>query len=187
VALAHRATHDLLTGLPNRALFLDRLGHALTRASRAGQTCAVLFLDLDGFKEINDSLGHAAGDRVLAATAERLQACVRAADTLARLGGDEFVILLEEVADNEAASQVAERLGEALSRPFPVAQRAVAVSASVGIALSVSPDDRPEDLLRCADVAMYRAKAGGKGNYAFFYQGLPAAANAGSPASLTTD
>jgi diguanylate cyclase (GGDEF)-like protein len=170
-AMVHQALHDALTGLPNRALFLDRLEHALARASRAGTDIAVLFLDLDRFKTVNDSLGHAAGDQLLCAVAERIASCMRTADTAARLGGDEFAVLLEDLASTREAVGVAERIIAALEAPVLVAGREVHVSASIGIATG---DGDSEDLLRHADVAMYRAKAKGKGCYAMFEQGMQA-------------
>lgn len=183
--LTHQATHDTLTGLPNRALFLDRLGHALQRAPRLGQTHAVLFVDLDGFKAVNDTCGHAAGDRVLVGTAERLHSCVRAEDTIGRLGGDEFVILLEDVEGLDAACLVAERLGSALMRPFLVAGGEVMVTASIGISLGTSPTDRPEDLLRFADLAMYQAKSGGKAAYEIYRPSAPSSpSEAASPSGV---
>lgn len=170
--LAHRAFHDPLTNLPNRALFLDRLTNALARASRSGRTIAVLFLDLDNFKVINDSLGHAAGDQLLVAVANRLRSCLRTGDTAARLGGDEFTVLLEDVPDLAEAIQVTERVAEALKGPFRIGQREFFVTASIGIALSEGGAERPDDLLRNADMVMYRAKRQGKSRYAVFGPGM---------------
>ncbi len=166
--LAHQAFHDSLTGLPNRALFADRLEHALARAERRGGKVAVLFLDLDNFKYVNDSLGHDAGDRLLAAAAGRLEGCVRPGDTVARLGGDEFAVLLEEVGDAGEATRVARRAVEALSGLFDLGGREVFVGTSVGIALGEAGRERPDDLLRKADMALYEAKRGGKARYALF-------------------
>ena len=166
--LQYQAFHDPLTDLPNRALFLDRLGHALARARRDGRRSAVLFLDLDRFKDINDSWGHDAGDRLLVAAAARLRGCLRDEDTLARQGGDEFTILLEEVADAEAAALVAERLAAALDAPFPIGGQDHRVTASIGVVLTDGTYSRPEDLLRDADIAMYRAKEAGKARHAVF-------------------
>ncbi|HET8632047.1 MAG TPA: EAL domain-containing protein [Thermomicrobiales bacterium] len=166
--LTHQAFHDPLTGLPNRALFLDRLGHAVSRAERGQATVAVLLLDLDRFKVINDSLGHEAGDRLLTAVAERLRACLRPGDTVARLGGDEFTILLEDLPDAERPRLVAERILERLREPLILDGREVVVTTSVGIALSAPGQDQPENLLRNADIAMYRAKAEGKAGYQVF-------------------
>ncbi|MGI8911621.1 MAG: diguanylate cyclase domain-containing protein [Rubrobacteraceae bacterium] len=156
--LEHLAFHDGLTGLPNRALFLDRLRQALARTDRRDDAVAVLFLDLDGFKRINDSLGHEAGDLLLRAVAERLRASVRLGDTAARLGGDEFTVLLGDVSDEAEAARVAGRIAEELAAPIMLAGEEVSVAASIGISLSSTPRDRPEDLLREADSAMYEAK-----------------------------
>jgi diguanylate cyclase (GGDEF)-like protein/PAS domain S-box-containing protein len=165
--LAHQAFHDRLTGLPNRALFLDRLEHALARAARGSDPLAVLFLDLDGFKIVNDTLGHDQGDALLATVAGRLRGCVRPGDTVARLGGDEFTVLLEG-ANADAAVQVAERIARRLQLPIQLDGHELIVGTSVGLALRAGPDDRPDELLRDADVAMYAAKQRGKGSYAIF-------------------
>jgi diguanylate cyclase (GGDEF)-like protein/PAS domain S-box-containing protein len=165
--LAHQAFHDPLTGLPNRALFMDRLTHGLARANRSADSLVVLYLDLDQFKVINDSLGHKSGDQLLVAVGQRLSACVRPGDTIARLGGDEFTILLDG-ADLAGAVRVAERILEWLSAPISLDARDVVVGASIGIAPKTSPEDRPDDLLRNADMAMYTAKHGGKDRYAIF-------------------
>ena len=170
-AMVHQALHDALTGLPNRALFLDRLEHALARAMRAGSEVAVLFLDLDRFKTVNDSLGHAAGDELLCTVAQRITTCMRAADTAARLGGDEFAVLLEDLVSTREAARVAERIIAALEEPIGVAGREVFVGTSIGVATGAYG---AEDLLRHADVAMYRAKAQGKGRYAMFEEGMQA-------------
>src|SRR3954470_11869091 len=165
--LRHHALHDALTGLPNRALFLDRLELSLRRARRQaeGFCCAVLFLDLDRFKVVNDSLGHLVGDRLLMAVARRLEAALRPGDTVARIGGDEFTLLLEDITDVRGASIVAERLQETLVAPFEVDNRELYVSASIGIAM-VEPGRAPDDVVRDADVAMYRAKAQGGARHA---------------------
>jgi diguanylate cyclase (GGDEF)-like protein/PAS domain S-box-containing protein len=174
--LKHQAFHDSLTGLANRALFTNRVQHLLERRHWEGIGCAVLFLDLDDFKTINDSLGHAAGDELLCAVADRLRNCLRAGDTAARLGGDEFALLLEDLADPPEALAVAERISAALQPPFAVHGREVSARASVGIAL---PDlDRPQEadeLLRNADMAMYTAKSNGKGRYECFAPAMHAA------------
>jgi len=170
--MVHQALHDALTGLPNRALFGDRLGHAVQRAERAGTEVAVLFLDLDRFKTVNDSLGHAAGDELLCAVAERIGVCMRSADTAARLGGDEFAVLLEDLTSSSEAVRVAQRIIDALREPIVVAGREVFASASVGVATG---DRDADDLLRQADVAMYRAKAEGKGRFALYEDGMQAA------------
>ena len=172
VQLAHQAFHDPLTNLPNRALFLDRLEHALARARRQGRVIAVLFVDLDNFKVINDSLGHEVGDRFLIQVAERLQACVRAGDTVARFGGDEFTLLLEDLAVGQEATEVADRIQEALRTPVNLHGRELVGTASIGIALSHAGHDHPQDLLRAADVALYRAKHLGKARHALFERGM---------------
>ena len=159
--LLHQAFHDPLTGLANRALFRDRVSHALTLARRHGHALTVLFLDLDDFKNVNDSLGHEVGDRLLIAAAERFRSCARVTDTVARFGGDEFAILLEERGSKDAGTLV-ERLREAMEPPFLLGGNEVHVHASIGIA-TASGADTADDLLRNADVAMYAAKRAGKG------------------------
>ena len=167
--LQHDALHDALTGLPNRVLFLDRLDQAIRRAKRANPAAAaaVLFLDLDRFKLVNDSLGHQVGDRLLVAVARRLESAVRPPDTVARLGGDEFTVLLDGVANVHEASLIAERVHHTLRTPFEIDDRELFIDASIGIALADS-DAAPDTVLRDADVAMYRAKAEGKGRSAVF-------------------
>ncbi|GAC1441749.1 MAG: hypothetical protein NVSMB55_10360 [Mycobacteriales bacterium] len=162
--LVHQAFHDPLTGLPNRALFLDRLEHARARSLRDGGTQAVLFLDVDRFKVINDSLGHRTGDQVLQTVASRLVGVLRPSDTVARFGGDEFTVLLEQVADVREAAQTAERILRALQRPMGAGDRDVIVTASIGIAIA-EPGNAPGDLLAAADIAMYQAKGQGKNRY----------------------
>jgi diguanylate cyclase (GGDEF)-like protein/PAS domain S-box-containing protein len=164
--LVHQAFHDGLTGLANRTLFAERVEHALARSDKGD--LAVLFIDLDDFKNVNDSLGHAAGDQLLVAAARRLQGCLRPADTAARLGGDEFAVLLERVADAEAASAVAGRVLDTLHQPFGLNGRRIPIKASVGVATGRPGTDEAEELLRNADVAMYAAKAGGKDRYELF-------------------
>lgn len=156
--LEHRATRDPLTELPNRTLLVDRLEHALERAARSKERVAVLFLDLDGFKEINDSFGHQAGDRLLKKVANRLQGCMRSADTVSRFGGDEFVILIEQMKDMNEVSQTAERILNTLTKPIDLGGREVSISASIGIACGAYSDSSLEDLLNRADAAMYQAK-----------------------------
>jgi diguanylate cyclase (GGDEF)-like protein len=168
VELAHQAMHDALTGLPNRALFYDRLGQALNRGGRQGTAVAVLFLDLDRFKLVNDSLGHSAGDKLLVAVAERLAGVLRAGDTAARFGGDEFVILCEDVNGERQAIAIAERIASELEAPFVIDSDEVFAHTSVGIALAAEPGARPEALIRDADAAMYRAKERGGGVYEVF-------------------
>jgi diguanylate cyclase (GGDEF)-like protein len=174
--LRRQAFHDALTGLPNRALFLDRLQHALARADGHGRRIAILFLDLDNFKVVNDSLGHETGDRLLVQIAERLRTCLRAEDTAARFGGDEFTVLLEETGNERDAIKIAKRLTEALRAPIVLGGHEVYPSFSIGIAPSAPGQDSAEGLLRKADLAMYRAKTGGKGRYVVFDQSMNDAA-----------
>jgi diguanylate cyclase (GGDEF)-like protein/PAS domain S-box-containing protein len=168
--LQHDAFHDSLTGLPNRALFLDRLSMVIAHARRrGGHPYSVLFLDLDRFKNVNDSLGHHVGDELLVAVARRLESLLRPGDTVARLGGDEFAILLDDVADGTQATRVAQRVNRELAEPFNLRGHEVFATMSLGIALGASCDyERPEDVLRDADTAMYRAKAAGKDRHALF-------------------
>jgi diguanylate cyclase (GGDEF)-like protein/PAS domain S-box-containing protein len=163
--LVHQAFHDSLTSLANRALFKDRVDHALQRTKRQTPSVAVLFVDLDGFKEVNDSLGHAAGDRLLIQVAERLRSCVRPSDTVARFGGDEFAVLVEDASDDLDVTQVAERVLEGLRQPFFIGGRELHVRGSMGIARMEREVDGADQLLRNADLAMYRAKAAGHGGY----------------------
>jgi diguanylate cyclase (GGDEF)-like protein len=165
--LEHQAFHDTLTGLPNRALFQDRLQHALARQSRQGHPLSVLLLDVDDFKTVNDSLGHAAGDELLRLVAGALGECLRPADTAARLGGDEFAILVEDGRGRADAVAVARRIIEALSRKMVIEGKEVFVHASVGIAITYG-SETSDDVLRNADVAMYAAKAAGKAGYQIF-------------------
>ncbi|MDQ3328275.1 MAG: EAL domain-containing protein, partial [Chloroflexota bacterium] len=160
--LAHQAFHDPLTGLPNRPGFLDRVQHALLRTTREGGSIAVLFLDLDRFKVINDSLGHEAGDHLLKAVADRLSECLRPDDTVARLGGDEFTILLESDATAGEALRIANRLTQTLQKPFNIDGHDVFVTTSIGIAIKHPHHEAPADLMRDADLAMYRAKERGR-------------------------
>jgi diguanylate cyclase (GGDEF)-like protein/PAS domain S-box-containing protein len=171
--LRYQAFHDLLTGLANRHLFLEHLEQALRRTGRTrGRKVAVLFMDLDNFKVINDSLGHQVGDVLLTAVSERLQGCLRPQDTLARFGGDEFTVLLEEVANPNEAVRVAERILETFRSPFVLDGREVVVTVSIGIALGTASTKNSEELLRDADTAMYRAKAQGTLKYEFFDRGM---------------
>jgi diguanylate cyclase (GGDEF)-like protein/PAS domain S-box-containing protein len=172
--LSYQAFHDLLTGLPNRALFMDRLEHALTRADRRGSKVAVLFTDVDNFKVINDSLGHKAGDQLLVAIAERLKACLRPEDTAARLGGDEFTILVEDIAGVGEVVQIAERIAEILRPPFALGEQEVFATVSTGIALNSSAQEQAADLLRHTDLAMYRAKRRGKARHEVFEPSMDA-------------
>ena len=177
--LKHQASRDSLTNLPNRALFRDRLEQALARARRGEGSVGVLFLDLDNFKGLNDSLGHQTVDRLLVAVAERLRACVWPQDTVARVGGDEFTVLLEHVAGVSDAVEIARRISERLRRVFSVGGDKVFTTASIGIALSRPGQDRPDDLLRVADAAMYRAKSQGKDRHEVFDRSI--AADQGPP------
>ncbi|MGB9640420.1 MAG: EAL domain-containing protein [Anaerolineales bacterium] len=174
--LSHNAFHDALTGLPNRILFTDRLTHALNRASRRkdNQWFAVLFLDLDHFKTVNDTLGHMLGDQLLIMVAKRLEDSLRAADTIARFGGDEFVFLLEDLDETNDVIQVAERILKDLSAPFNLAGHEVNVSASIGIVLNSSGYEKAEEILRDADIAMYRAKNLGRNRYVIFNSAMRA-------------
>jgi diguanylate cyclase (GGDEF)-like protein/PAS domain S-box-containing protein len=161
-ALAHQAAHDPLTGLPNRLHFVERLGRELTGADRRRGRLAVLFLDLDRFKVVNDSLGHSAGDRLLVAVADRLSAVMGPSDVVARFGGDEFTIMCHDVSSEETVELIAERIAQAIARPVALMEGEVFVTASIGIAMSGTGADTPETLLRNADAAMYRAKERGR-------------------------
>jgi diguanylate cyclase (GGDEF)-like protein/PAS domain S-box-containing protein len=166
--LAHQAFHDSLTGLSNRAVFRDRLDHALARSIRHERSLAVLLLDLDGFKTVNDSLGHDVGDELLVAVGARIEECARSSDTVARLGGDEFVVLLEEDVDEERSRSVAARMLKVLAAPFDVNDREVFIGASIGIAVGDGGSVDADELIRNADTAMYAAKAAGRGRYELF-------------------
>ena len=166
--LAYLANYDPLTQLPNRNLLQDRLQHAILHAAREGQRLAVLFLDLDNFKNINDTLGHAVGDRILEEAAKRLRGCCRKSDTIARLGGDEYTLLLEDLGQPDEAAQVAQTLLAAFARPFEVEGREVFCSVSIGIAIFPSDAENIDDLMKNADAAMYRAKEQGRNHYQFF-------------------
>jgi len=166
--LAHQAFHDSLTGLSNRAVFRDRLDHALGLSVRHERSLAVLLLDLDSFKTVNDSLGHDVGDELLVAVGSRIEECARSSDTVARLGGDEFVVLLEEDVDETRSRSVATRILKALAAPFDVSDREVFIGASIGIAVSEGGSGDADELIRNADTAMYAAKAAGRGRYEIF-------------------
>lgn len=170
LALADQASRDPLTGLANRVLLLDRLELSLLRLDRVPGTVAVLVLDLDKFKPVNDTLGHAAGDVLLKQVADRLRGCARRSDTLARFGGDEFVVLCDRLASPGDARAIAERMMGALGRPFAIGDHVVHVAASVGVAADSDPNVSPSELLRDADTAMYEAKEHrrGSGRYKFF-------------------
>ncbi|CAA7623303.1 PAS:GGDEF [Magnetospirillum sp. LM-5] len=166
--IQHLAHFDPLTDLPNRALFHDRLTHALAFAARDDRKLAVLFVDLDGFKKVNDTLGHRAGDELLVEVARRLRSSVRGADTVSRLGGDEFALILERVADSEDAVMVAEKLLNALQAPIVLNGRDIFVGASIGIGFYPDDGEDAASLLQHADTAMYQAKAEGKGRFRFY-------------------
>ncbi len=166
--ILHRAQHDALTGLANRVLLRDRLLQAITSARRSGEQFAVLFLDLDRFKNINDSLGHAAGDEVLKRVAHRLRRCVRESDTLARMGGDEFVLVMRDVKDSRGPIAVARTISQQLYRPFTVNGRELSLTSSIGISLYPHDGTDGDQLIDRADTAMYRAKERGQNSYAYF-------------------
>jgi diguanylate cyclase (GGDEF)-like protein/PAS domain S-box-containing protein len=170
--MSHMAQHDILTNLPNRTLLQDRLTQAIATASRNDSRIAVLFLDLDGFKHINDSLGHGTGDRLLQSVARRLLAAVRTSDTVCRMGGDEFVILLSEVSHAGDAGVKAGKILSALSAPFEMEQNTLRVTASVGVSTYPEDGQSAELLIRNADLAMYQAKEKGRSNYQFFEKGM---------------
>ena len=175
--LAHQAFHDQVTGLANRALFEDRVSHALSRLSRDTNPIAIMFIDLDDFKTINDSLGHTAGDRVLQTVATRLAATIRPSDTAARFGGDEFAVLLEGIGDSQQAAHLTERVISALEQPLLIEGQELFIGASVGICISNNHEDpSADDLLRNADVAMYMAKRDQKGSYRVFESTMHASA-----------
>ncbi len=167
--ILHQAFHDILTDLPNRALLINRLEQALARSARTGDAIGLLFIDLDNFKVINDSLGHEAGDSLLQTISQRLRDCTRSGDTVARLGGDEFVILLEELNGSEEAKGIAERVTETIHQPLRLEGRDVLPGASIGLTITTLNDSRSaSEVLRDADTAMYQAKLQGKGRYTLF-------------------
>ena len=167
-SIRHMAHHDSLTGLPNRALFRDRLSHAMAQADRYQQKLAVMFLDLDRFKAINDTLGHNVGDQLLRIAAERLRTCVRDCDTVARLGGDEFTVIVEDILDSQTASIVAQKIIDTFTQPFNLHGHEVFVTTSIGITVYPDDDEQLDNLLRNADAAMYRAKECGRNNFQFY-------------------
>ncbi|MFI8384298.1 putative bifunctional diguanylate cyclase/phosphodiesterase [Pseudomonas sp. NPDC079086] len=168
--MAHQAQHDTLTNLPNRALLNDRINQAIALAERSGNHLALLFLDLDNFKHINDSLGHGVGDQLLQAVALRLSDCVRSSDTVSRLGGDEFVVLLSENQSAEDAARTAEKILSALASPHSIGQQQLHITSSIGISTYPNDATDAEGLIKNADTAMYRAKEEGRNNYQFFHQ-----------------
>lgn len=167
-SIRHMAHHDALTGLPNRSLFRDRLTHAMAQADRYHQILAVLFLDLDRFKAINDTLGHNVGDELLKLAAERLRSCIRDCDTVARLGGDEFTIIVDDIVEIQDAAVVAQKILDTISQPFNLHGHEVFISVSIGLTLYPNDDENADNLLRNADSAMYRAKEYGRNNYQFY-------------------
>ncbi len=161
------AYHDLLTGLPNRILFQDRLGQGIALAKRGNSYCALIFMDLNCFKPVNDTYGHPVGDQVLKLVADRLKQCVRESDMVARLGGDEFTIILPRVDEKNDAEMVAKKIVAALSQPFDVHGHCLQLGVSVGIAIYPDDGDNANLLLKAADDAMYHAKAVGRSAYSF--------------------
>ncbi|WP_439134364.1 putative bifunctional diguanylate cyclase/phosphodiesterase [Pseudomaricurvus sp.] len=174
--LNYMAFHDSLTSLPNRALFYDRINHGLARARRSGNRLALMLLDLDRFKNINDSLGHDAGDMFLKALSKRLEENVRDMDTVARLGGDEFVLVLEGVHSEEDIACVARKVLASVARPINVMKHEISTSASIGISVFPQDGDEADSLLKHADIAMYKAKEAGKDNFKFYADGMSASA-----------
>jgi diguanylate cyclase (GGDEF)-like protein len=167
--LRHQALHDALTGLPNRALIVDRIDRLLARNRRQGTVGAVLYVDLDDFKDVNDTLGHAAGDRLLVAVAARLQSTLRDADTIGRMGGDEFVVLIDGASLDAAPELVAERLLDVMRQPFELEGASMPLMVNVSVGIATGDRTTPGDLLRDADVALYQAKAAGKNRYEVFH------------------
>ena len=165
--LRQLATHDYLTGLPNRVLLYDRLEQAVARFQRHGLAVALLYLDLDRFKPVNDELGHHVGDAVLVQIADRIHTVIRDTDTAARIGGDEFAVLIEGVEEPAQLRLVADRLISAISRPMQIEEHQVAVGVSIGLVVAGTSADAADSLMAAADAAMYRAKAAGRGCYEF--------------------
>lgn len=172
--LDYLAYHDTLTGLPNRTLFLDRLGHAVKRAQRDNTLLALLMIDLDQFKTVNDSLGHIAGDMLLKVAAERFSHAIRASDTVARLGGDEFTVLIENLNHVDVVEEIADKILKEFAQPFEVDNNRLYISASIGIVMFPMADDEIDDLLKAADTAMYHAKASGRNCYRFYQASMAA-------------
>jgi diguanylate cyclase (GGDEF)-like protein len=168
VQMSFKAERDFLTGLPNRALLSDRLAQSIALAQRHRKRVALMYLDLDNFKDINDSLGHSVGDQLLQSAARRLEACVRHSDTVSRHGGDEFVVLLSEVEAVQDAARAAEKLIKAMAEPHLIGDHRLNVTLSIGISLYPDDGDDVEAVLTNADTAMYHAKRGGRNNYKRF-------------------
>jgi len=162
------AYHDSLTGLPNRKLFSDRLGIALAQTQRNKKEAGIAMLDLDNFKGVNDTLGHAAGDLLLKAVSERLSAALRKSDTVARIGGDEFVLILPNLKGTEAAAQVAQKIVDGFRKPFLIDTHQLVVTTSIGIAVYPNDGTDEETLLKNADTAMYQAKEAGRDRYQIY-------------------
>ena len=170
--ISYQAYHDILTDLPNRVLFRDRLNLAVLQAKRNGAELALMFIDLDRFKLVNDTLGHAVGDVLLQQAALRLKACLRRGDTLARLGGDEFTAVLPELSNRQDAVLVADKFLECLRQPFELAGQMIHISASIGIAVYPADGDSIDELISNSDIAMYHAKGDGKDGHAFFEKSM---------------
>src|SRR5512142_235840 len=160
--LEYRAHYDALTDLPNRVLFRDRVVNGLAQAHRYPTRLAIMYLDLDQFKLVNDALGHSLGDQLLAAVARRLQGCLRASDTISRIGGDEFAVLINDCGTTDAVARIARKLLDSLNEPFRIEQHDLYVTASIGISLYPTDGNDAETLVKCADAAMYRAKELGR-------------------------
>jgi diguanylate cyclase (GGDEF)-like protein len=172
--MSFKAERDFLTGLPNRALLTDRLAQSIALARRHRKRVALLFLDLDNFKEINDSLGHSVGDQLLQSAAKRLEACVRHSDTVSRHGGDEFVVLLSEIEAAQDAGRAAEKLLKAMAEPHVIGDHRLNITMSIGISIYPDDGDEAEAVLSNADIAMYHAKRGGGNGYKRFTQEMNA-------------
>ncbi|MGH8630474.1 MAG: diguanylate cyclase domain-containing protein, partial [Burkholderiales bacterium] len=170
-ALFEMAHHDALTGLPNRLLLKDRFDVAAAQTDRGNRIMALLMMDLDGFKRVNDTLGHSNGDALLVRIAELIRGCVRSSDTVARFGGDEFVVLLGSLRDAEEAAMVAEKIVASLAKPVALGDNRARVTPSIGISLYPQDASSMDALLKCADIAMYRAKDVGGNTYYFFLEG----------------
>ncbi|PKM78775.1 MAG: diguanylate cyclase [Firmicutes bacterium HGW-Firmicutes-15] len=164
----HQSLHDSLTGLPNRNLFIDRLNNVLNLAKRNGEMLAVMFLDLDGFKEVNDNFGHQVGDQVLQMTAERIKLLLRDSDTLARLGGDEFVLLLPRISSTHDAATVADKIRSVFKQPFTIFDHNILLTPSIGISIYPGDGNDAQSLIKNADMAMYTVKSKGKNDFRFF-------------------